>query len=158
MIGGGDYVSFLNGAVIDEELIVRSAQCHALMPMMQFSVAPWRVLNAAHLTAVLDAVKLREKFKDYILATTKQSAVTGEPILRSMEYAYSKNGYATIRDQFLIGDSLLVAPVVEKGIVKRMVAIPKGSWKNATGNIIKGPKIIEMNADISTLLYFVKVK
>ena len=36
MIGGGEYRSFLNGAVIDEELIVRSAQIHALMPMMQF--------------------------------------------------------------------------------------------------------------------------
>ena len=36
-------------ATIDQELVVRSAQVHALMPMMQFSVAPWRVLNAANL-------------------------------------------------------------------------------------------------------------
>lgn len=39
-IGGGELQSFLKGAAIDQELIVRSAQVHALMPMMQFSVAP----------------------------------------------------------------------------------------------------------------------
>jgi len=40
MIGGGEYKSFQNSATIDQELVVRSAQIHALMPMMQFSVAP----------------------------------------------------------------------------------------------------------------------
>ncbi len=45
MIGGGEFGSFLNSKTIDEELVVRSAQVHALMPMMQFSVAPWRVLS-----------------------------------------------------------------------------------------------------------------
>lgn len=158
MIGGGDYVSFLDGAVIDQDLIVRSAQCHALMPMMQFSVAPWRVLDQQHLAPVLNAVKLRETFKDYILKTTKQSAVSGEPMMRSMEYAYPGMGYANISDQFLMGDSLLVAPVVEKGALKRIVTVPKGSWKTAEGKIIKGPKVLEMNADINTLLYMVKVK
>ena len=158
MIGGGDYVSFIDGAVIDQELIVRSAQCHALMPMMQFSVAPWRVLDKHHLTAVLDAVKLREKFKDYILTATKQAAVTGEPILRSMEYVFPKSGYATIKDQFLIGDSLLVAPVVEKNATKRMIAVPKGNWKTADDKILKGPKMLEVNVNINSLPYFVKVK
>ena len=43
MIGGGQFTSFLPGSsTIDQELIVRSAQCQALMPMMQFSVALWR--------------------------------------------------------------------------------------------------------------------
>ncbi len=45
MIGGGEYSFFYNDPdkPLDQELIVRSAQCSALMPMMQFSVAPWRV-------------------------------------------------------------------------------------------------------------------
>ncbi len=158
MIGGGDYASFIDGAVIDEELIVRSAQCHALMPMMQFSVAPWRVLDKPHLTAVLNAVKLREKFKDYILAITTQAALTGEPILRSMEYVFPKSGYAAIKDQFLIGDSLLVAPVLEKNATKKMIALPKGSWKTADDKIIKGPVMLEVKVDINTLPYFIKLK
>ena len=46
MIGGGEYLNFLeNSSNLDEELFVRYAQCAALMPMMQFSAAPWRVLS-----------------------------------------------------------------------------------------------------------------
>ncbi|MFK8006323.1 MAG: TIM-barrel domain-containing protein [Saprospiraceae bacterium] len=45
MIGGGEFQSFRKISTIDEELVVRSAQVHALMPMMQYSVAPWRVLS-----------------------------------------------------------------------------------------------------------------
>jgi len=45
MIGGGEYRSFLSTKTIDEELVVRSAQVHALMPMMEFSAAPWRILS-----------------------------------------------------------------------------------------------------------------
>jgi alpha-glucosidase (family GH31 glycosyl hydrolase) len=42
MIGGGEWTSFQDTSILDEELIVRAAQISALMPMMQFSVAPWR--------------------------------------------------------------------------------------------------------------------
>ena len=38
------YLSFENLSAVDQELVVRAAELHALMPMMQFSVAPWRVL------------------------------------------------------------------------------------------------------------------
>lgn len=47
MVGGGQYGSFLNidRDKFDQDLIVRSCQVHAMMPMMQFSVAPWRILQ-----------------------------------------------------------------------------------------------------------------
>jgi alpha-glucosidase len=158
MIGGGEFKSFLDNATIDQDLIVRSAQCHALMPMMQFSVAPWRVLDKPHFDAVLKAVKLREKLKDYIMKTVQESAVTGEPILRSMEYMFPHSGYELIKDQFLIGDALLVSPVVEKNATKRVVAVPKGVWKSEDGRVINGPRMVEVNADIDNLPYFIKVK
>jgi len=45
MIGGGSFTDFLPGApTLDAEQFVRSAQCSALLPMMQYSAAPWRVL------------------------------------------------------------------------------------------------------------------
>ncbi len=158
MIGGGEFTSFLNASKIDQDLIVRSAQCHALMPMMQFSVAPWRILDRPHFDAVLKAVKLRGKFTSYILRMVDNTSKTGEPILRPMEYNYPNAGYETVKDQFLIGDSLLVAPVLEKNAVKRTVFVPKGTWKNDTGTIFKGPKTVEMNAEIDVLPYLMKVK
>ena len=56
MIGGGELSSFRDGAPLDQELFVRFAQCSALFPMMQFSLAPWRVLDERHLSAVKAAV------------------------------------------------------------------------------------------------------
>ena len=55
MIGGGDYTSFRPGAPLDRELVVRWAQAAALMPMMQFSAAPWRVLAAADVAEAMPA-------------------------------------------------------------------------------------------------------
>ena len=154
MIGGGEFTAFLNEAVLDPELIVRSAQCHALMPMMQFSVAPWRVLDETHLAAVKKSVAIRERYKDYILDLAVRAAETGEPIMRPMEYNYPDQGYAGIIDQFLLGDRLLVAPVVNKGVTARKVVIPRGRWKGIDGKIISGPGTVEMRINLDDLPYF----
>ncbi|HSR19211.1 MAG TPA: TIM-barrel domain-containing protein, partial [Ignavibacteriaceae bacterium] len=83
MIGGGEYGSFINLETIDEELIVRSAQCSVLMPMMQFSVAPWRILSKQNLKICREMAELHKKFGDEILKLAKESAITGEPIVRN---------------------------------------------------------------------------
>ena len=158
LIGGGEFTSFLNDAILDQESIVRSAQCHALMPMMQFSVAPWRVLDKEHFAAVIKAVQTREKFKDYILELAVKASKTGEPIMKPMEFNFPNAGYVKITDQFLVGDRLLVAPVLAKGALKRKVVIPQGKWKSFDGQIITGPKTIEVKVLLDDLPYFEKIK
>lgn len=158
MIGGGEYKSFQTGSTIDQELVVRSAQCHALMPMMQFSVAPWRVLDEPHLKAVLKAVKVREEHKDYILDLARESASTGEPVVRSMEYVFPHQGYERVNDQFLLGDRFLVAPVLEQGARRRGVILPKGKWKGFDGNRYAGPARLSLAVPADELCYFEKVK
>ena len=115
MIGGGWFLDFVKNKNIDQELVVRSTQIHALMPMMQFSMAPWRILDRKHFLAVLDAIQLRNKFKDLILDLARNAAVSGEPIVRSMEYVFPFNGFANINDQFMLGDDILIAPHLKKG-------------------------------------------
>jgi len=156
MIGGGEYKSFQPGSTIDQELVVRSAQCHALMPMMQFSVAPWRVLDPAHLAAIQKAVQLREKHKGYILKLAQQSASTGEPIMRSLEYAFPHQGYERVKDQFLLGDEILVAPVVEKDARNRTVILPPGKWKGFDGKRYAGPARVTLPVPFDELCYFEK--
>jgi alpha-glucosidase (family GH31 glycosyl hydrolase) len=158
MIGGGEYKSFQAGATIDQDLVVRSAQCHALMPMMQFSVAPWRVLDAPHLKAVLKAVRVRQDHKDYILRLAHESARTGEPIVRSMEYVFPHQGYAGVNDQFLLGDRFLVAPVLEQGACRRDVILPKGTWQAFDGKRFAGPARLSMAVPADALCYFQKVR
>ncbi len=158
LIGGGEFTSFQNNDKLDQESIVRSAQVHALMPMMQFSVAPWRVLDAVHFEAVKMAVQIREKHKEYILELAVNASKTGEPIVKPLEFSYPGKGYANVTDQFLLGDKILVAPVLKKGALTRKVVIPEGKWKGFDGKIITGPKTIEVNVQLADLPYFEKIK
>jgi len=154
MIGGGEYLCFLDGAAVDQELVVRSAQAHALMPMMQFSVAPWRVLDERHLAAVLNAVEIRQLFRDVILDEVRRSACSGEPVMRLMEYEFPHRGYSEVKDQFFIGRDLLVAPVLRASIDCRKVLVPEGRWEDHQGKILEGPVCINESVELNTLLYY----
>ena len=155
MIGGGNYTSFLGpDARIDQEMIVRSAQCAALMPMMQFSVAPWRVLNKKNMNICLDMAKLHVEMGPEILALAKQSSKTGEPIIRHLEYMYPNQGYANIKDEFMLGDSILVTPVLEKGKTSRKVIFPKGTWIGDDGSEVVGPCEKEISVPIERLPWY----
>jgi len=99
MIGGGEYTTFIKGATIDEELVVRSAQVHALMPMMQFSVAPWRVLSSENAEICKKMALLHAEYGEKILEMAKVSAKTGEPIAKPMAWFWPNQGYETIADQ-----------------------------------------------------------
>ena len=154
MIGGGEYRSFLNGAVIDEELIVRSAQIHALMPMMQFSVAPWRILSKENQQICLQMAHLHLQMGDYILQLAREASQTGEPIVKPMALAFPDDGYETINDQFVLGDNIIVAPVVEKGVRSREVILPKGNWTADDGQVYTGGKTIQIRVPLDRLPYF----
>ena len=153
LIGGGDYETFLNRKALDQDLVVRSAQIHALMPMMQFSVAPWRVLDAEHLNAVKKAVKIREQFTTAILELARQSAKTGETIVRSLEYVFPHQGFENIKDQFMLGDSILVAPLDRKGDA-RQVVLPKGKWLADDGKKYEGGATYDLNVPLDRIPYF----
>ncbi len=156
LIGGGEYLSFQNLESIDQELVVRAAQCHALMPMMQFSVAPWRVLNKENLKICVDMANLHVLLGEEILQLAREAANTGEPIIRSLEYEFPDNGYADINDQFMLGSKILVAPVVEKGAVKRKITFPPGRWEGDDGTVIEGPQKKEIVTPLSRLPWFRK--
>jgi len=157
LIGGGHYISFLNLDHIDQELIVRSAQIHALLPMMQFSLAPWRVLDTEHQELCKQAALLHAKFGSYILQLANYAAQTGEPIARHLEYEFPNQGFSDINDQFMLGDKYLVAPVIEKGAISRLVALPTGKWKSDTGQIFKGGQTIQIDVPLSRLPYFERI-
>lgn len=156
LIGGGEYLSFRNLDHVDQELIVRAAQCHALMPMMQFSVAPWRVLNKKNLEICRDMALLHTRMGKEILALARDAAHTGEPIVRPLEYEYPHQGYVDIIDQFLLGKKILVAPVLEKGATKRSIHFPPGKWQGDDQSIVTGPVILDVAAPLTRLPWYRK--
>ena len=159
MIGGGEYSFFYNNPdkPLDQELIVRSAQCSALMPMMQFSVAPWRVLSEENMTICREMALLHERMGHEILNMAKASAKSGEPIVRPMEYMYPHQGYAEIKDQFLLGENILVAPVLEKRARSRSVILPPGKWRGDDGSLAEGPCTQTIDAPLARLPWYRKV-
>jgi len=157
MIGGGEYGSFLNLKTLDEELIVRSAQCSALMPMMQFSAAPWRILSEQNMKICRDMAELHKIMGDEILKLANESAVSGEPIVRNMEYVFPHSGYPEIRDQFMLGNNILVAPVIEKNSLSREIVFPPGKWVGDDGSTVSGPAKIKVNVPIERLPWYRKI-
>ena len=156
MVGGGDWVAFIPGSPFEQELFIRSAQIHALCPMMQISASPWRVLDAEHQAIFTKTLALRQKFAPRIAALAEKTGKDGEPILRNLEYNYPGMGYAGIIDEFMMGDELLVAPVLKKGAISRKVVLPPGKWSADDGQVYDGPATIEVAAPLSRLPYFVK--
>ena len=159
MVGGGQFTSFLNidEDKFDQTLIVRSAQVHALMPMMQFSVAPWRILSKENLAVVQRMAQLHADFGPYIMHYARHAAKTGEPIVRLMEYQFPHQGFENIKDQFMLGDKYLVAPVVDNRF-EREVHLPKGTWRDEQGKKYKGGRTYRISVPLERLPYFEKLK
>lgn len=145
------------GETINQDLIVRSAQCQALMPMMQFSVAPWRVLDTAHLSAVKKAVALRQRFAPLILRLAREAAQSGAPIVRSLEYVFPHEGFETVNDEFMLGDHWLIAPVLTAASTRKIV-FPRGRWKDARGTGFNGPLVKEWTGSLDELPYFERIR
>lgn len=155
MIGGGDYAAFIDGNPdLDQELVVRYSQASALLPMMQFSMAPWRVLNAENSGYCLETALLHTRMADEIMDCVRHAMQTGEPILRPMEYVLPRQGHERNHSQFFLGENILVAPVVEKGVRERSVILPKGQWQCSNGETYEGDAVIQVPAPLESLLWF----
>lgn len=158
MIGGGSWIHNVeDGFSVDEELFVRMTQTSVFCPMMQFSWAPWRALSKENLEIVKRAAKLHVKVSDEICGLIKNAQITGEPVVRNMEYEYPNRGYEKISDQFMVGHDILVAPVVKKGDVKKNVIFPEGRWVDENGKIYEGGNTITVDAPLNVLPWFRKI-
>ncbi len=142
MVGGGLELSFVGGR-IDEKLFVRSAAMQALMPMMQFSPAPWRHLSKSGVELCRAFAQLHVDFAPYILETARHASVTGEPIVRAMEYEFPHQGFNRPMQQFMLGSRWLVAPVVTPDDAKT-VELPAGKWRDDLGETHEGPKTLRL--------------
>jgi len=152
MIGGGENEDFEDPNLqLDAELFVRYAQCAALFPMMQFSLPPWEALDREHAGYCLEAARVHVELAPEIEALAQHAAETGEPIMRHLAYVFPEGGYEEITDQFLVGDDLLVAPVLQKGADKRTITFPPGTWNGDDGSTVEGPCVQEVAAPLSRL-------
>ncbi len=156
MVGGGA-ISGDNGlGEIDEELFIRWTQANALLSMMQMSISPWRVLSKKSWEIVKKYILLHSQFGETFKKLAKQALKTSEPIVRSLCYQYPDGNFETVNDEFLLGDDILVAPVIQKGQTSRVVKFPEGKWQDEDGNIYEGGEYV-VSAPLDKLPWFKRV-
>ncbi len=126
------------------ELMIRWTQVNALMPVMQFSITPWQFGEecAAICKRYTD---LHLEFAPLFEQLAQKAAKTGEPILQPVFFLNPHDPAAlACDDQFLVGDRLMVAPVLEKGKRKRDVYLPPGTWRDHwTGERYTGSHVLK---------------
>lgn len=145
MIGGNAYAGtihsqFAGFAYPDKELFVRWLQVSALLPVMQFSVPPW-LYDEEVITITQKYVQLHEAYAPTIISLAQEAFATGKPIIRPLWWIAPDDETAlSVGSEFLLGDHLLVAPVLVKGARQRDVYLPAGAWKDLRDNSsIAGP-------------------
>ena len=154
MIGGGLSDSYSPGKPFSHKLFIRSCQTQALMPMMQFSAAPWRVLTPEECEICRKFARLHTSFGDYIMKQVRHAATTGEPIVRTMEYEFPGQGFNRKMPQYMFGPDYLVAPVINEDDCVR-IELPEGDWRDDLGETHNGPKILELkDVPLDRLPYF----
>ncbi len=98
-------------------------------------------------------IELRYRLLPYLYTTFWQCAQTGLPILRPLLLTFQDDAAThALDDQFLCGDALLVAPVVEEGAVSRSVYLPAGTWYDFwTDEPLIGPVHVSAGAPLERL-------
>ncbi|MFE0379928.1 glycoside hydrolase family 31 protein [Streptomyces inhibens] len=141
------------------ELYLRWFQLGAHLPLFRTHSAIWagrrepweygiEVLGHAR-TALRERVRLLPYF-----GTLGQLArLTGAPYVRPVWWSSPRDrALRDCEDAFLLGDALLVAPVLEGGVTRRPVRLPRGRWYDtATGRAYDGPGQVWVDAPLSRI-------
>ncbi|GFO26252.1 sits-binding protein [Plakobranchus ocellatus] len=161
MIGGNAYnASNIDQTVLpDRELYLRWLQVTLFMPTLQFSVAPWDY-DEETVKITQKLLSLREDYIDDILLLMDHARDTGEPVVRPLWWTDPLDKDAlTCETEFLLGNDLLVAPVLEKGATSRDIYLPQGLWHDQLRGIIRYGKqwLRDYTAQLDELPHFARV-
>ncbi|WP_163539853.1 TIM-barrel domain-containing protein [Gracilibacillus sp. YIM 98692] len=168
---GWDLAGF-NGDIPTAELFMRSAAMAAFCPIMQYHAeskaefnqdrTPWNIADRTGVSEVIDVYRffanVRMNLMPYLYQEAKKSSTSGLPMMRALMLDYENDEKVySIYDQYMFGDNLLVAPVIEEEEITRRVYLPEGAWTNLwTYDTIEGPTFIKVTAEIDEIPVFVK--
>jgi len=105
-----------------------------------------------------DLIFLRERLRPYIEKYMDEASESGVSILRPMflEYPDDETCY-TLSDQYMFGEDILFAPIVNRGQTERKVYLPKGRWVSVIDKkVYEGGTFITQKAEINQFIAFVK--
>lgn len=103
-------------------------------------------------------IETREKLKPYIMKYMNIASESGSPIMRPMFYDFYEDEVCyTLEDQYMFGEDILFAPIMNRSQVERTVYLPEGEWKSVIDkNVYHGKQTLNMHAEINQYIAFVK--
>ena len=146
------------------ELLVRFAQLGAFLPFCRNHNAisdvpqePWQ-FGEPYTSAYRIAIEQRYRLLPYLYNVFHEAATNGSPVIRPLFYHYPQDTevYA-IEDAYLIGDTLLSAPIHIEGATSRQVYLPAGTWTHYWNNkVYAGGQSYEIEAPLEQWPFFVR--
>ncbi|MDC4244231.1 TIM-barrel domain-containing protein [Clostridium perfringens] len=159
---GNDVSGF--GLDSSEELFIRWMEMGPFIPifrnhsnMYTRRQEPWAFGPRAEKIAK-KSIELRYELLPYIYDLYYISHKEGLPIFRPMIMEYEKDmNLLNMREQFMLGENMIVAPVLYEGERSKTVYLPKGSWFNYfTMEKLQGGKWYKLPCELDEILVFVK--
>jgi alpha-D-xyloside xylohydrolase len=100
--------------------------------------------------------RLHLRLFPYVWTHALRMLADGRPIQRALGLAHPELGVHP-NDIYLLGDALLVAPVVERGASDKTVSFPEGRWMHwLTGERFEGPGEQQVDAPLGRLPLFLR--
>jgi len=147
----------------DKELFMRWFEQTALSTVMQIGTSAndvaWELGGAngfdqQMLDSYREYTRLHLRLFPYLWSYAARLAEDGRPIQRALGLAHPELGVHP-DDIYLLGDALLVAPVVERGATSKVVSFPEGRWVHwFTGEVVEGPTEQTIDAPLGRLPLF----
>lgn len=159
---GNDVSGF--GLDSSEELFIRWMEMGPFIPifrnhsnMYTRRQEPWAFGPRAEKIAK-KSIELRYELLPYIYDLYYISHKEGLPIFRPMIMEYEKDmNLLNMREQFMLGENMIVAPVLYEGERSKTVYLPRGSWFNYfTREKLQGGKWYKLPCELDEILVFVK--
>jgi alpha-glucosidase (family GH31 glycosyl hydrolase) len=155
----GGYVHYEH---YDPELFIRWMQWGVFCPLFRThtkrpEAEPWSFGDTV-LETVRTTLSLRYALIPYLVQLMHEAAATGVPLVRPLWLEFPEDPECIGRDhQFMLGDAILVAPVLEAGSRVRQVYLPPGEWFDGwTGEQLGGAREISAFAPLERIPYFIR--
>ncbi|MGX1886749.1 glycoside hydrolase family 31 protein [Streptomyces sp. NPDC055287] len=147
------------GGAPSPELYLRWLQLGAQLPLFRTPAAvppgsgELPEFDPQVLGHVKAALAERERLRPYFVTLSYLANLTGAPYVRPVWWgAPEDRALRDCEDAFLLGDCLLVAPVLELGADRRAVRLPHGRWYDtATGAAYEGQGQVLLEAPLSRI-------
>lgn len=102
--------------------------------------------------------RLHNSLVPYIYSFAREASERGYPIMRHLFLDYPDDPHTyTLDDQYLLGDALLVCPVVTPGASDRSCYLPAGDWVDFwTGEMYRGAGYVTLPAPLERIPLLVR--